>query len=214
MTKKEKQQIAEICRILNETYGTDYKCYLNHENAWQLLIATMLSAQCTDARVNIVTKDLFVKYPTLQAFADADIKELEKDIYSTGFYKNKAKNIIGCAKKLISEYGGEVPSDIESLTKLDGVGRKTANVIRGNIYHEPSIVVDTHVKRISRLLGLTDSDDPVKIEYELMEKLPKEQWILYNIQIITLGRTICIARRPKCAECALNRVCPSANVTE
>lgn len=214
MTKKEKQQVAEICRILNETYGTDYKCYLNHENAWQLLIATMLSAQCTDARVNIITKDLFVKYPTLQAFADADIKELEKDIYSTGFYKNKAKNIIGCAKKLISEYGGEVPSDIESLTKLDGVGRKTANVIRGNIYHEPSIVVDTHVKRISRLLGLTDSDDPVKIEHELMEKLPKEQWILYNIQIITLGRTICIARRPKCAECALNRVCPSANVTE
>ena len=214
MTKKEKQQVAEICRILNETYGTDYKCYLNHENAWQLLIATMLSAQCTDARVNIVTKDLFVKYPTLQAFADADIKELEKDIYSTGFYKNKAKNIIGCAKKLISEYGGEVPSDIESLTKLDGVGRKTANVIRGNIYHEPSIVVDTHVKRISSLLGLTDSDDPVKIEHELMEKLPKEQWILYNIQIITLGRTICIARRPKCAECALNRVCPSANVTE
>lgn len=214
MTKKEKQQVAEICRILNETYGTDYKCYLNHENAWQLLIATMLSAQCTDARVNIVTKDLFVKYPTLQAFADADIKELEKDIYSTGFYKNKAKNIIGCAKKLISEYGGEVPSDIGSLTKLDGVGRKTANVIRGNIYHEPSIVVDTHVKRISRLLGLTDSDDPVKIEHELMEKLPKEQWILYNIQIITLGRTICIARRPKCAECALNRVCPSANVTE
>ena len=211
MTKEEKQQVAEICRILNETYGTDYKCYLNHENAWQLLIATMLSAQCTDARVNIVTKDLFVKYPTLQAFADADIKELEKDIYSTGFYKNKAKNIIGCAKKLISEYGGEVPSDIESLTKLDGVGRKTANVIRGNIYHEPSIVVDTHVKRISRLLGLTDSDDPVKIEHELMEKLPKEQWILYNIQIITLGRTICIARRPKCAECALNRVCPSAN---
>lgn len=214
MTKKEKQQVAEICRILNETYGTDYKCYLNHENAWQLLIATMLSAQCTDARVNIVTKDLFVKYPTLQAFADADIKELEKDIYSTGFYKNKAKNIIGCAKKLIREYGGEVPSDIESLTKLDGVGRKTANVIRGNIYHEPSIVVDTHVKRISRLLGLTDSDDPVKIEHELMEKLPKEQWILYNIQIITLGRTICIARRPKCAECALNHVCPSANVTE
>ena len=214
MTKEEKQQVAEICRILNETYGTDYKCYLNHENAWQLLIATMLSAQCTDARVNIVTKDLFVKYPTLQAFADADIKELEKDIYSTGFYKNKAKNIIGCAKKLISEYGGEVPSDIESLTKLDGVGRKTANVIRGNIYHEPSIVVDTHVKRISRLLGLTDTDDPVKIEHELMEKLPKEQWILYNIQIITLGRTICIARRPKCAECALNRVCPSANVTE
>ena len=209
-----KKRTGEILELLDEKYGTEFICYLNYETPWQLLIATMLSAQCTDARVNIVTKDLFVKYPTLQAFADADIKELEKDIYSTGFYKNKAKNIIGCAKKLISEYGGEVPSDIESLTKLDGVGRKTANVIRGNIYHEPSIVVDTHVKRISRLLGLTDSDDPVKIEHELMEKLPKEQWILYNIQIITLGRTICIARRPKCAECALNRVCPSANVTE
>lgn len=125
------------------------------------------------------------KYPSLEAFANADVKELEQDIYSTGFYKNKAKNIIGCAKKLVEEYGGEVPSDVESLTKLDGVGRKTANVIRGNIFHEPSIVVDTHVKRISKLLGLTEYDDPVKIEYDLMEKLPKEQWILYNIQIIT-----------------------------
>ena len=211
MTKK--QRALEVIQRLKDEYP-DAGCTLDYDQAWKLLVSVRLAAQCTDARVNIVTKDLFVKYPTLQAFADADIKELEKDIYSTGFYKNKAKNIIGCAKKLISEYGGEVPSDIESLTKLDGVGRKTANVIRGNIYHEPSIVVDTHVKRISRLLGLTDSDDPVKIEHELMEKLPKEQWILYNIQIITLGRTICIARRPKCAECALNRVCPSANVTE
>lgn len=212
MTQKEKARIARLVELLNETYTTEYKCYLNHETAWQLLIATMLSAQCTDARVNIVTKDLFVKYPTLQAFADADIKELEKDIYSTGFYKNKAKNIIGCAKKLVEEYNGEVPSDIDALTKLDGVGRKTANVIRGNIFHEPSIVVDTHVKRISRLLGLTEEDDPVKIEYDLMEKLPKEQWILYNIQIITHGRNICIARRPKCGECTLREVCPSANV--
>ena len=207
MTKKEKERIREICHILNQTYGTDFKCYLNHDNAWQLLIATMLSAQCTDARVNIVTKDLFVKYPSLEAFANADVKELEQDIYSTGFYKNKAKNIIGCAKKLVEEYGGEVPSDVESLTKLDGVGRKTANVIRGNIFHEPSIVVDTHVKRISKLLGLTEYDDPVKIEYDLMEKLPKEQWILYNIQIITHGRTICTARNPKCGECPLNSVC-------
>lgn len=212
MTQKEKARIARLVELLNETYTTEYKCYLNHETAWQLLIATMLSAQCTDARVNIVTKDLFVKYPTLQAFADADIKELEKDIYSTGFYKNKAKNIIGCAKKLVEEYNGEVPSDIDALTKLDGVGRKTANVIRGNIFHEPSIVVDTHVKRISRLLGLTEEDDPVKIEYDLMEKLPKEQWILYNIQIITHGRNICIARRPKCEECTLKEVCPSAKV--
>ncbi len=214
MQKKEKERIAEICRILNETYGTDFKCYLNFENAWQLLIATILSAQCTDARVNIVTKDLFVKYPTLKDFAEADIDELEKDIYSTGFYKNKAKNIIGCAKKLLNEYNGEVPRDIDALTSLPGVGRKTANVIRGNIYNEPSIVVDTHVKRISKLLGLTSYDEPEKIEYDLMEKLPKEQWILYNIQIISHGRSICIARRPKCGECTLRDVCPSNNKGE
>ena len=175
MTKKER--VSQIVQILNETYSTEYKCYLNHENAWQLLIATMLSAQCTDARVNIVTKELFVKYPTLEAFADCDVKELEKDIYSTGFYKNKAKNIKACAEKLIAEYGGEVPSDLDELIKLDGVGRKTANVIRGNIYHEPSIVVDTHVKRISKKLGLSKSDDPVVVEQELMKVLPREQWI-------------------------------------
>ncbi|CCY58663.1 endonuclease III [Clostridium sp. CAG:632] len=205
MTKKER--VSQIVQILNETYSTEYKCYLNHENAWQLLIATMLSAQCTDARVNIVTKELFVKYPTLEAFADCDVKELEKDIYSTGFYKNKAKNIKACAEKLIAEYGGEVPSDLDELIKLDGVGRKTANVIRGNIYHEPSIVVDTHVKRISKKLGLSKSDDPVVVEQELMKVLPREQWILYNIQIITHGRTICTARNPKCGECPLNSVC-------
>ena len=205
MTKKER--VSQIIQILNETYSTEYKCYLNHENAWQLLIATMLSAHCTDARVNIVTKELFVKYPTLEAFADCDVKELEKDIYSTGFYKNKAKNIKACAEKLIAEYGGEVPSDLDELIKLDGVGRKTANVIRGNIYHEPSIVVDTHVKRISKKLGLSKSDDPVVVEQELMKVLPREQWILYNIQIITHGRTICTARNPKCGECPLNSVC-------
>ena len=205
MTKKER--VSQIVQILNETYSTEYKCYLNHENAWQLLIATMLSAQCTDARVNIVTKELFVKYPTVEAFADCDVKELEKDIYSTGFYKNKAKNIKACAEKLIAEYGGEVPSDLDELIKLDGVGRKTANVIRGNIYHEPSIVVDTHVKRISKKLGLSKSDDPVVVEQELMKVLPREQWILYNIQIITHGRTICTARNPKCGECPLNSVC-------
>ena len=205
MTKKERA--ARIVEILNETYGTEYVCYLNHDNAWQLLIATILSAQCTDARVNIVTKDLFVKYPTLEAFAECDVEELEKDIYSTGFYKHKARNIKACAGKLISEYGGEVPRDIEDLIQLDGVGRKTANVIRGNIYHEPSIVVDTHVKRISKKLGLVKSDDPEAIEQELMKVLPKEQWILYNIQIITHGRTICPARNPKCEECPLNVVC-------
>ncbi len=202
-----KERVAQIVAILNETYTTEYKCYLNHENAWQLLIATMLSAQCTDARVNIVTKDLFVKYPNLEAFAECDLKELERDIYSTGFYKNKAKNIKACAKKLLERHGGEVPRDIEELTQLDGVGRKTANVIRGNIYHEPSIVVDTHVKRISKKLGLCKSEDPVVIEQELMKVLPKEQWILYNIQIITHGRTICTARSPKCPECPLKDVC-------
>lgn len=202
-----KERVAQIVAILNETYTTEYKCYLNHENAWQLLIATMLSAQCTDARVNIVTKDLFVKYPNLEAFAECDLKELERDIYSTGFYKNKAKNIKACAKKLLERHGGEVPRDIEALTQLDGVGRKTANVIRGNIYHEPSIVVDTHVKRISKKLGLCKSEDPVVIEQELMKVLPKEQWILYNIQIITHGRTICTARSPKCQECPLKDVC-------
>ena len=163
---------------LDAEYGSEYKCYLDHENAWQLLIATMLSAQCTDARVNIVTKDLFVKYPSVQAFAEADVKELEKDIHSTGFYHNKAKNIIACCKTLMEKYDGEVPSTLEELTALAGVGRKTANVIRGNIYHEPSIVVDTHVKRISKKLGLTKEDDPVKIEFELMKVLPKVNWII------------------------------------
>ena len=134
---------------------------------------------------------------------------MEKDIFSTGFYKNKAKNIIACSQKLLELYDGEVPSDIEKLTALDGVGRKTANVIRGNIFHEPSIVVDTDVKRISNKLGRTNSDDPVVIEKELMNILPKEQWILYNIQIIQHGRTICIARKPKCSECTLAEVCPS-----
>lgn len=205
MTQKER--VTRIVEILNETYTTEYKCYLNHENAWQLLIATMLSAQCTDARVNIVTKDLFVKYPDLEAFANCDLKELEQDIFSTGFYKNKAKNIKACARKLLDEYNGEVPRSIEELTSLDGVGRKTANVIRGNIFHEPSVVVDTHVKRISKKLGLSKSDDPVVVEQELMKVLPKEQWILYNIQIITHGRTICTARSPKCENCPLNEVC-------
>jgi len=209
---KEKERILEICKILNETYSMEYKCYLNYETPWQLLIATMLSAQCTDERVNQVTNDLFVKYPSLEAFANADIRELERDIYSTGFYKNKAKNIIACTKKLLEEYDGKVPKDIKDLTGLAGVGRKTANVIRGNIYREPSIVVDTHVKRISQKLGLTKENDPVKIEYDLMEKLPKEQWILYNIQIITHGRKVCIARRPKCGECTLREVCPSCEV--
>ena len=203
MTKR----IAEILKRLDEAYATEYVCYLNHETPWQLLIAVILSAQCTDARVNIVTKDLFQKYPSLEAFANADLKELEQDIHSTGFYHNKAKNIISCARTLVEKYDGEVPRELEELTALAGVGRKTANVIRGNIYHEPSVVVDTHVKRISKKLGFTKEDDPVKIEYDLMKVLPKDHWILYNIQIITLGRSICTARNPKCTECFLSDLC-------
>ncbi len=201
--------LNEILELLDEKYGTDYKCYLNHENAWQLLIATILSAQCTDERVNMVTKDLFVKYDSIEKFANADLKELEKDIHSTGFYRNKAKNIKLCATRIVNEFNGEVPRDIKDLTSLAGVGRKTANVIRGNIFNDPSIVVDTHVKRISKRLGLTNNEDPEKIEYDLMEVLPKNHWILYNIQIIALGRTICIARKPKCEECFLSKQCPS-----
>lgn len=207
ITKSERERIDKIIELLDEHYTTEYKCYLNHENAWQLLIATILSAQCTDARVNMVTKDLFVKYKGLEDFAEADIKELEKDIHSTGFYHNKAKNIILCAKTLVEKYNKEVPKDIKELTSLAGVGRKTANVIRGNIFHEPSIVVDTHVKRISKKLGFTKEEDPVKIEYELMTVLPEDHWILYNIQIITHGRTICTARNPKCSECFLKGLC-------
>ena len=203
MTKRTK----EILELLDNTYGTEYICYLNYQTPWQLLIATILSAQCTDARVNIVTEDLFKKYDTLEKFASADQKELEKDIHSTGFYRNKAKNIIACTKASVETYDGEVPNDLEALTSLAGVGRKTANVIRGNIFHEPSVVVDTHVKRISKRLGLTKEDDPVKVEFDLMKKLPKDHWILWNIHIITFGRTICTARSPKCEECFLTKYC-------
>ena len=203
MAKRTKQ----ILERLDEAYGREYVCYLNHDNAWQLLIAVIMSAQCTDARVNLVTKDLFRKYDTLEKFAYAELEELEQDIHSIGFYHNKARNIILCARKLVEEFGGEVPSSLEDLISLPGVGRKTANVIRGNIYHEPSVVVDTHVKRISKRLVLTKEDDPVKIEYDLMKALPQDHWILYNIQIITLGRSICTARAPKCSECFLSDVC-------
>lgn len=215
-SKNNKEQLRahakKVLELLVKEYTTEYRCYLNHENAWQLLFATIMSAQCTDARVNMVTADLFRKYPSVEAFAGAELSELEEDIRSTGFYHNKAKNIIGCARMLLEKYGGEVPATIEELVELPGVGRKTANVIRGNIYHQPSIVVDTHVKRISKKLGFTKEEDPEKIEFELMEVLPEEYWILYNIHIIQLGRTICIARSPKCGECFLKDVCPSCCV--
>ena len=205
---KKKERVENILNRLDSEYGKEYICYLNYEKPYELLIATILSAQCTDARVNIVTKELFVKYPSLEAFANANLEELENDIRPTGFFKNKAKNIKACAKKILDVYGGEVPRKLEDLISLAGVGRKTANVIRGNIYGDASIVVDTHVKRISNKLGLTKESDPEKIEYDLMKVLPRDHWILYNIHIITLGRSICTARNPKCNECFLQDLCP------
>ena len=207
---KKNERVRAILDALDREYGTDHRCYLDHETAYELLFSTIMSAQCTDERVNKVTEKLYKKYRNLEDFAAADLEELKKDIYQTGFYNNKAKNIIACAKVLLEKYGGEVPSDIDELTSLPGVGRKTANVIRGNIYNIPSIVVDTHVKRISRKLGLTDTDDPVKAEYELMKVLPEDHWILWNIDIITLGRTICRAQNPDCEACFLRELCPSA----
>ena len=209
LLKKERDRIDEIIRRLIERYGGESRTYLEHNNAWQLLFATILSAQCTDARVNIVTKDLFRKYKTLEDFAGADLKEMEQYIHSTGFYHNKAKNIIACARMLLSEYGGEVPKELEKLIILPGVGRKTANVVRGNIFDIPSIVVDTHVKRISKKLGITTKEDPVKAEFELMEVLPESAWIIWNLDVIALGREICVARTPKCDRCFLADVCPS-----
>ncbi|MDD7390899.1 MAG: endonuclease III [Lachnospiraceae bacterium] len=205
-----KSDVNRILALLDAEYGTEYRCYLNYDNAWQLLIAVILSAQCTDARVNMVTETLFKKYDTLEKFAQADQKELEQDIHSIGFYHNKAKNIISCAKTLVERFGGEVPRTLEELTSLAGVGRKTANVIRGNIYHDPSIVVDTHVKRIAGRLGFTEETDPVKVEYDLMQVIPGDHWILLNIHLITLGRTICKARKPDCGGCFLKEACPSA----
>ena len=208
MTKK--QRVKAILDLLDEHYGTEKICYLNHNSPWQLLVAVILSAQCTDARVNIVTGPLFERYPSVEALAGANQKELEGYIHSAGFYQTKARNIIACCRRLVDVFDGQVPERMEDLTSLAGVGRKTANVIRGNIYDDPSIVVDTHVKRISRKLGLTKEEDPEKIEYDLMKVLPKEHWILWNIQIITLGRSICIARSPKCGECFLRENCPGA----
>lgn len=204
-----KKSTQEIFDRMEKEYGRDLTCYLNHDDGWQLLVATIMSAQCTDARVNEVTKVLFKKYPSVQALASADLKDLEEVIHSVGFYRNKAKNIIGCCRELCNRFGGEVPSDIESLTSLPGVGRKTANVIRGNIFNEPSVVVDTHVLRISNKLGLVKTDDPVKAEFALMKVVDKDYWLYINHWFIALGRTICKAPRPKCSECYLQDICPT-----
>ncbi len=199
----------EIINRLNDKYGLFNEATLDYKKPHELLIATMLSAQCTDDRVNSVTPALFSKYPTIKDFAEADIKDLEEIIHSVGFYHAKALHIIEACRRLHLEYNDEVPSDIEDLTSLAGVGRKTANVVRTHIFHIPSVVVDTHVKRISRRLDLTKEEDPVKIEYDLMKKLPENQWSAINLQLITLGRSICTARNPKCSECFLSDICKS-----
>ncbi len=206
--------VKEILELLDIHYKHEDKCYLNFEpeKPWQLLIATILSAQCTDERVNTVTKDLFKKYPELIDFAEADFSEMERDIHSTGFYHNKAKSIILTSRQLLEKYAGELPNDINELTNLQGVGRKTANVVRGHIFNIPSIVVDTHVKRISMKLGFTKNSTPEKIEFDLMEALPKEHWIRYNQQVIAHGRKICKARKADCDMCFLSPYCPSVTL--
>ncbi len=199
----------EILNRLDKKYGTEDRCGLDYETDWQLLFATELSAQCTDARVNIVTKDLFKKYTSIEDFAKADVREIEEDIRSTGFYRNKAKNLKSGAVRIMTEYGGIVPDNMEDLLTIAGVGRKTANVLLGHIHKVPGIVVDTHVGRISRRLDLTKEDDPVKVEFDLYKKIPKDNWIRFNFQMISFGREICRSRGPKCDECFLSDICRS-----
>jgi endonuclease-3 len=189
-------------------------CALHHDDAFQLLIATILSAQCTDERVNKVTPDLFRKYPTPKDFAVADPRELEQDIRSTGFYRNKTKSILGASKRIIEEFGGKVPRSMDEMLTLSGVARKTANVVLGTAYGIASgVVVDTHVQRISQRLDLTKNKDPKKIELDLMQAVPKDRWILFSHQLILHGRRVCQARRPKCTECTLEKVCYSKDKT-
>ena len=205
MTKKEK--IKCIINALNKYYETEVVCYLNYTHDYELLFATILSAQCTDDRVNLVTKDLFKKYKSLEDFASADLNELCEDVKPTGFYRNKGAHLKNAAIRLLEHYHGVLPSEVEELTTLSGVGRKTANVVRCHIFGIPSVVVDTHVKRITKKLGLTKLDDPVKIEFELMKILPQESWIAYNHQLIAHGRAICKAPTPKCEKCFMTDVC-------
>jgi len=209
MKPKSKAAIKRILTTLDKLYPHDGTCFLNYEAqaAWQLLFATILSAQCTDDRVNMVTPELFRQFPTLEAFASADIHAIEEAIRTTGFFRSKAQHLQSSAQKLLADFGGELPSDIDALTSLSGVGRKTANVTRGHIFGIPSIVVDTHVMRVSNKLGLVDMQDPVKIEFELMRILPQKNWIAFNQQIITHGRRVCIARKPKCDACELRSEC-------
>lgn len=209
--KKRKERMNEAILLLSKVYP-DVKIQLNHSNAFELLIATMLSAQCTDARVNIVTESLFIKYKTPADYLAVDAKELEQDIFSTGFYKNKAKNIRAMCEILITKYNSQVPNNLEELFALPGVGRKTANVVLGHAFDTPGIVVDTHVIRISNKLGIVDTTDAVKIEFELMKIIPKEIWVTFTHYFINHGRNTCIARRPQCAVCPVNHICPSSEI--
>jgi endonuclease III len=208
-----RERTAEIIRILDQTYP-NVTCALHHRNAWELLVATILSAQCTDVRVNMVTPGLFEKYPTIQDFAAARQEVLANDIRSTGFFNNKAKSVIGAAKKILKDFNGEIPQTLEELITVPGAARKTANVVLGAAYDIASgVVVDTHVQRVSRRLDLTKNEDPVKIEQDLMKILPKERWILFSHQIVHHGRALCVARKPKCAECKINPVCYAPDKT-
>jgi len=209
-----KAQVAErakrILPILKGRYP-DAKIALKFKNPLELLIATILSAQCTDVRVNIVTKDLFKKYKSAADWTKADIKQIESDIKSTGFYRNKAANIKGACTKIIEQFEGKVPGTMEELVSLPGVGRKTANVVLGNAFGTPGIVCDTHVIRLSRRLGLSDNNDAVKLEFDLAEIVPKKSWTLFSDLLIFHGRNICKARKPNCPECPISKYCPAAN---
>ena len=202
-----KLRVAAILRALDDRYS-DVTCALRHRSAWELLVATILSAQCTDERVNKVTPGLFAKYPTMQDFAAVNLQELAQDIYSTGFFNNKAKSIVGAAKKLLNEFGGEIPRDIDQLLTVPGAARKTANVVLGTVFGIPSgVVVDTHVARIAQRLDLTKAETPVKIELDLMKQVPQEHWIQFSHQVIHFGRELCAARKPKCGECPIAGLC-------
>jgi endonuclease-3 len=201
-----KKKVKKVSKLLFETYP-EATCSLDYQEPLQLLIATILAAQCTDERVNIVTKDLFKKYENVYDFANANPEELEQDIKSTGFYRNKAKNIIACCQKLIKEHGGKVPDNMDDLVALPGVGRKTANVILSNIYGIPGVIVDTHCKRLSNRIGLTENEDPVKIENDLMEIIPQKDWAKFSNNLVYHGRAICDARKPKCEICPISKHC-------
>jgi len=207
------ERIADILKRLDQLYP-DVKCALTHTSAWELLVATILSAQSTDVNVNRVTPELFRKYPTVEDFAALSPEQLEPDVRSTGFFRNKSKSVVGAAKKVVADFGGQVPRNMKDLLTLPGVARKTANVVLGSWFKiAEGVVVDTHVHRISRRLELTSNDDPQKIEQDLMHIIPREKWILFSHQIIWHGRKLCIARKPKCVDCLLENICHAADKT-